>query len=128
MRIAVAAVSVGSIFYIIYKANTGDVPPVMHLIQTTEHADKVAHFVLFGALSFVLNIAFLMKQMVWRGYGVYIGSLLVGLFVVVEEYSQRYLPTRNFDLYDLIADFIGLIVFAYLTRYVARRYSWQFVS
>jgi len=109
MRYTLAAASVAFIGYIIYKANTGTAPYLMQLVQTTAHADKVAHFLLFGLLSFILNIVFLFKQIRLGKHRIYRGTLLVAIFMVVEEFSQHYVATRNFDLYDLLADFSGLV-------------------
>lgn len=38
---------------IIYAANTGSEMPAQQLIRSVNHGDKVAHFTLFGALSFL---------------------------------------------------------------------------
>jgi hypothetical protein len=37
-------------------------------------------------------------------------ALLIGL----EEFSQKWFPTRNFDLLDLTASYLGVAFFAWL--------------
>ena len=47
--------------------------------------------------------------------------MLVGLFVVVEELSQAFIPSRTFDFVDLAADSVGIVI-AVGIAYVA---NWQ---
>jgi VanZ family protein len=39
---------------------------------------------------------------------VYLGSLVVAIAVIGEEFSQIFLSTRSFSLLDLSADFLGI--------------------
>jgi len=42
-----------------------------------------------------------------------IGAIIVLTFATLEEFSQYYIPSRTFDLGDLLADFVGVILFSY---------------
>ena len=47
--------------------------------------------------------------------------MLVGLFVVVEELSQAFIPSRTFDFVDLAADSVGIVI-AVGIAYVANKH------
>lgn len=104
------------ILSIIYHANTDGSMGAMIAVRSVMHGDKIAHFFLFGTLGFVLNLAFSCKTWRWFGISLYRGTALVLLFAVVEEFSQHFISRRNFDLLDLLADVLGLLFFAVITR------------
>jgi len=45
----------------------------------------------------------------------YFGSVLVSMFVLSEEISQGFIPSRTLDIIDLVADAVGIILFSYLS-------------
>lgn len=111
------------ILSIIYQANTGGSLGSMIAVRSIVHGDKIAHFFLFGTFGFVLNLAFSCKTWRWFGISLYRGTALVLLFAIVEEFSQHFISRRNFDLLDLLANVLGLLFFAVITRYVHHRVS-----
>ena len=78
--------------------------------------DKVGHFALFGALSFLVN--WILFARTWRIGPVSIlkGSAVLFAIVFVEEFSQLFLTTRTFDWLDLLADAIGIFGCGLLAR------------
>ncbi len=40
--------------------------------------------------------------------GILLGTVIVAIVVVGEEFSQIWIPDRSFDLLDLTADFVGI--------------------
>jgi len=46
-------------------------------------------------------------------FHIQIGSIIVLFFATLEECSQYYIPSRTFDLWDLGADFVGVILFSF---------------
>jgi len=100
---------------IIYAEDTGGAIPATELVRSFNHGDKVAHFLLFGALSFLLNLAFIGKCFNWGCVSVYRGTAIVAVFATLEECSQYFIPTRTFDYFDLLADFSGLLIFGIAT-------------
>lgn len=109
------------IVFIIYSANTGSPLPAATLVLSMDHGDKFAHFVLFGFLSFLLNLAFGAKCFRFGPFSIYRGTILVATVALLEEISQRYISTRAFEYYDLLADFGGIVFFAFLTALCAGR-------
>jgi len=108
------------IVFMIYGANMGSSAPAAIYLRSIAHGDKIAHFLLFGFFSFLLNLALSTKRFEFGRISVYRGTVLVGLLALVEELSQRFIQTRTFEYYDLLADFAGIIFFALLTALYAR--------
>ena len=89
------------------------------LVSSVPGGDKVGHFLLFGTLGFLVN-AWLGRS----GCSVLTHvkvTLLVSLVVLVEELSQIYLPHRNFDVFDIVADLAGIILFSIFAYWWMRR-------
>jgi len=73
-------------------------------------ADKIVHFFVFGVLGWLIA----------RGMDIIkvknfmIVSLSIGLaFGIIDEWHQSFVPGRDADLYDLIADFSGVFFFVF---------------
>lgn len=102
---------------IVYSANTGTDMAIMQWVRSFDHGDKVAHFLLFGVLSFLLNFAFKARSIKLGRWSIYSGTALVVILALFEEFSQHFIATRMFDYFDLLADLTGIFVFALFTRY-----------
>ena len=77
-------------------------------------ADKAGHFILFGSLAFLLNMALHCRTKKLLGKEVLIGSLGVIIVVALEEISQIFLVHRTFDLTDFMYDCAGIYLGGYL--------------
>ena len=82
--------------------------------------DKWGHFILIGTLSFLINLAVWQSGRAQDRFGVVKVSLIVTLFVTLEELSQMWLPNRTFSLLDLTFDLLGIICFGILAHYLTR--------
>jgi VanZ family protein len=70
-----------------------------------DHFDKVVHFVLFGGCTYLWFMAF--PKYLYRVAG------LVLLFGIAIEFYQKYfVPGRSFDVWDILADALGICVFS----------------
>ncbi len=49
------------------------------------------------------------------------GSLIVALVVMLEEFSQLFIRYRSFDLTDLLFDYAGIFHFGQLACYLTNR-------
>jgi len=66
--------------------------------------DKVGHFVLFGLLSFVIDLSvFEARPFADRKRLAIISGLILALFIGLEEYLQRFFPTRTANISDFLA-------------------------
>lgn len=93
----------------------------LNFVRVLPYGDKVAHFLLMGGLSFVINWALRCRRFTLGRWRVLLGSTVVLLLVTAEEISQLFNRYRTFDLTDLACDFAGIFLGGYLaTRYTQR--------
>lgn len=96
---------------ILILADRGSLPPFIRSIYDFENGDKLGHFILFGFLTFFITRTFLSslpsKSRSWVTLSV---GLVLALGIALEEFSQKYFSTRTFDLIDLLASFLGVLV------------------
>ncbi len=64
--------------------------------------DKVLHATMAATLTFLLGRAL-------RGRGILAG-IIVFTGLGIDEYFQRYSSARSSDVYDLFADFVGIVI------------------
>jgi polysaccharide biosynthesis protein VpsQ len=102
---------------IIFVADTKSTRYVLSFVGNIPFGDKIGHFFLIGIFSFLLNLSLNCRK-VWR---VLIGSLIVLAIVTLEEFSQIFIRGRSFDLTDLVADFLGILIFVKLAEIVFKR-------
>lgn len=97
---------------IILLANSGS--EFIWWIARFPMADKVGHFLLFGSLAFLLNMALNCRRYTLLDKEVLLGSLIVLCVVTLEELSQLFIPARTFDITDFMYDGVGIFVGGYL--------------
>lgn len=89
---------------------------LFHLfVRKMPMGDKIGHFLLFGILTYSANI--ISKFQTWWVWKLSFlkGSIYVFVFVLVDEFSQLFFTYRQFDVFDLIANFVGIAFFSYLS-------------
>lgn len=86
----------------------------MEYLYFIPNVDKVGHFTLFGVLSFFINKALGCRQRNVLGNVVLVGSLWVISFVTLEEFTQIFIESRNFDITDLMYDMVGIYAGGFL--------------
>ncbi|WP_462250777.1 VanZ family protein [Ekhidna sp.] len=97
------------IVWMIIQADLDKSNPLMKLGRTVPFGDKIGHFILFGTMALLLNVAIKFKRIhVWR-HEFYLGSIIVLCFATIEEFSQLAFQSRTFDIVDMIFDLIGII-------------------
>lgn len=106
------------ICYIIFCADTGQSGHLTRHVRSLPFGDKVAHFLLYGMLAFLVNLAFNNTYWTFFGTAVLKGSALVLGFAVAEEFTQLFFSSRSFEVADIICDLLGIYVFAKLARWV----------
>lgn len=106
------------ICWMIYLADAGKgtTNVLFKLSYRLSYGDKIGHFILFGPLAFMVNASLNFKRIRLGNLGsIYLGTLLVACFVLTEELSQHFFPTRHVELLDLLADSIGIALFTWLS-------------
>ncbi|WP_178988097.1 VanZ family protein [Winogradskyella schleiferi] len=98
------------IFWIINKANKGAPNIFIEFSNSIYYGDKIGHFFIYGILTLLANLVFKNRSVFWSK-NVPLGTVLVSIFVIVEELSQVFFPRRSLDIIDLIADALGILCF-----------------
>jgi len=108
------------ITWIIYLANTAQNSIFFELVARIPYGDKLGHFCLFGLLTLGVNFAFKLKSYKLISFNIYVGSTVVFFFVLLEELSQYFIPSRTLDITDLLADILGIITFSLVTKFISK--------
>ncbi len=86
------------------------------------YGDKVGHFVLYGVLSLLVNLAVFEAWPKRDRVSLALrASLLLALLIGLEEYSQRWFRTRTSSITDLAASYLGVTFFAWLAFKIDQR-------
>ena len=91
---------------IIITADMANYNFAFRVVGKVPYGDKIAHALLFGVMALLLNRALDFKSCC----NFLVGSIAVLSFATIEEFSQIFISSRSFDLLDLLADFIGVIL------------------
>ena len=118
------------ISYIIFLANTANYNFAFRVVGDIPYGDKIAHALLYGMMALFLNYALSFRRVRLPTHilkslpqtigalanAPYMGSIIVLTFATLEELSQYYIPSRTFDMGDLLADFVGVYLFSIKRR------------
>jgi predicted adenine nucleotide alpha hydrolase (AANH) superfamily ATPase len=108
-------------FLLVLRLVTMPMPYYPEAIEDITLADKLVHFILFGALFYFFADAFLKKNFFyppagragWR-WAVYPSLAFSIFFTFFTEYLQIYIPSRTSSLYDTVAGLAGIAFFIWL--------------
>jgi hypothetical protein len=106
---------------IIVIANRGHADLFWGLVGSVPCGDKLGHLGLVGTLSFLLNLLLEGRPAPGRWSPMMLGSLLLLVFMTLEEASQAFIPHRSFDLVDGLANIIGVFCGEGLVRMLPGR-------
>lgn len=98
------------LFWIIYLANTGQHSVFFDFVRRIPYGDKIGHLILFGFLTLGAVIASGFRTI--GNSRLYWGAVCVFMFVLVEEVTQQFFPSRTMDINDVVADVMGIAVFS----------------
>ncbi len=79
-------------------------------IDRIPYGDKLGHIGLFGTLGFLCNLAFPSRRFGYCPFLVTTTTLVLLALISLEEISQAFIPARSCDLFDWLADLIGLAI------------------
>lgn len=109
--------------WIVYSADVGNQTVFFKLVNAIPYGDKIGHFFLFGLLTLLLNLALNFKSLNFKK-SLPLGTVIVSVFVLLEEMSQVLFPNRTLDIIDLIADGLGIITFTFLGYFIFQHKVW----
>ena len=98
------------IIALIILADKCDIPPFIRALYDFPNGDKLGHLILYGLLNFFLTSAFLSRFKDNPKRVALSVSLILALAIAAEEWSQQFFSARTFDLVDLTASFVGLVI------------------
>jgi len=109
------------ILLIIVLADMGALPRYLRLLKDMPYGDKVGHFILYGILTLLVDLA-LFRSLPNRSRKLLTvtSGLILAVLIGLEEYSQQYFANRTFSLKDLAASYLGVIFFSWLALRVHR--------
>ncbi|HAU93221.1 VanZ family protein [Alteromonas oceani] len=98
------------IVWVIYMANAGHNSVFFDFVAAIPYGDKLGHVGLFGTLTFLTVLASQFAGWTLNNTRLYFAAIAVTLFVIGEEISQAFIPSRTFDVADLSADAVGILL------------------
>jgi len=88
---------------------------VLGVIMDIPYADKAGHFILYGILTLLVDLALFRSLPHLSRRLVALRSALILILVIgLEEFSQQYFPNRTFDLVDLTFSYLGVVFFSWV--------------
>ena len=96
------------ILLIVLAADLGWGEKLFNWVAIVPGRDFTGHFVLIGLLSLTTNLALQRRTTRLLGGQFQLGSVILLPIVTLEEFSQLWISTRGFSLFDLAADYLGI--------------------
>jgi len=100
------------ISFIIYLADTADYNFAFRVIGSIPNGDKFMHGLLYGIMALLLNYGLNFKSKTFFGFNMQVGAIIVLTFAGLEEITQYWLPSRTCDVFDFVADVVGVTLFS----------------
>lgn len=108
--------------FVILSANFGWEAFFFDWVKYLPLGDKMAHFLLVGGVAFFVNLLLEVKKIKLAGKEILLGSFVVFVFITLEEFSQLFLIRRNFDLIDMSANYLGILLFGQLALWICNKF------
>jgi VanZ family protein len=104
------------IILVIALADTGILAHYVGFIYDFPYGDKAGHFILYGILTLLINLALFRAYPDQSRIGLAVKcGLTLALLIGLEEFSQRYFSSRTSDLVDLTFNYLGVAFFSGVT-------------
>jgi len=94
--------------FIVVIADGNWLPRFAQDLHDLPYGDKVIHFTLFGLLALAANLALASQGRRSLVRAVALGTILVLAIATAEEYSNVFVPCRDWSLGDLTANYLGV--------------------
>jgi VanZ family protein len=103
------------ILLVILLADAGILNRYVGFIYEFPLADKAGHFILYGILTLLIDLALFRArpEQSRRRLAIQCG-LVLALLIGLEEISQQYFSSRSFDLVDLTFSYLGVAFFSWV--------------
>jgi len=88
---------------------------ILGFVNRIPYGDKAGHFVLYGILTLLIDLAFIRSlPSPRRKLILFQVALILAFLIGLEEYSQQFFPNRTFDLVDLAFSYLGVTFFSWV--------------
>jgi len=102
------------ILLVVVFADTGHLG-ILGIANSIPYGDKAGHFILYGILTLLVDLTILQARgNSNRSRLVFRVGLILAVLIGLEEYSQKFFPSRTFSLVDLAASYFGVIFFSWI--------------
>ncbi len=109
------------IIVVIVLADMGTLPGLIRGLYDFPNGDKLGHFILYGILSLLLNLAFTLRPGLNLSHIILTVSLVLALLIGLEEWSQSLFGSRSMDIVDLLASYAGVTMAAFAAWRIRKR-------
>ena len=89
---------------------------VKYCISSVPFGDKAIHFGLMVTLSYLLFHAMNQRRLNILGHELLFSSLLLAICITLEECSQLFIPSRNFEIMDMVCNYAGIYLGSLFAR------------
>jgi polysaccharide biosynthesis protein VpsQ len=93
---------------VIYAADIGVGQRYWGWLESLPMGDKIGHCGLMFTLSVLTNLTLRCRALRAGRPAVMLGTVVVLTLVLAEEFSQIWIPGRDFDFLDITADLVGI--------------------
>lgn len=90
-----------AIFYFSHQSRPPDTLPKF------EHSDKLMHFIAYFLYGLALQFSF--SKIRKKSRYIFLTILIGALYAASDEFHQSFIPGREADIFDWLADFLGII-------------------
>jgi VanZ family protein len=110
----IAAAFAAFLLIVIILADTGRLG-FLGFIYAFPFGDKAGHFILYGILSFLLNLTIIRSRPILTSKWVAVPvTLILALAIELDEWSQNFFPGRTPSWVDLMFSYLGVLGGAWL--------------
>lgn len=96
------------------------IPQYIQNMYNFPGGDKVGHVVLLLLFSLITNLIFYTRKIKIKNNFIFMGSIIIFCLITIEEFSQIFIPSRSFDLLDLLCNYLGIILGDIMLRIIYR--------
>ncbi len=89
-----------------FQTSTGLI--ITRTIAHLPFGDKGLHLLILSILTLLLNVSLRRRRVNLLGLNLLLGSILLSMGITLEECSQAFIPTRNFELLDMVCNYAGI--------------------
>lgn len=84
------------------------------------YADKIIHALIYAVFGYFIARALFLSFGVSGRRLLIVTAVIAGFYGITDEIHQLYVPTRSFELFDILADFLGGLAGAFAYGSVPR--------